>query len=103
MDPRGAPFKQRIVNYILGLRQSQRDPLVKKINEVCLKHIVANTSPGRANSLEAYIDVSELELSVATKSRAASMDHVGAKRRLQSATRRSKDGTVNNRSNAMLP
>jgi hypothetical protein len=35
IDPRGAPFKKRIVNYILGLRASIRDPLVKKINEVC--------------------------------------------------------------------
>lgn len=82
MDPRGLPFKQRIVNYILGLRSQQRDPLVVKINAVCLKQIVANTSPGRAGSLEAYIDVDELDLGVAAKSRAASMDHVGAKRRL---------------------
>ena len=35
IDPRGAPFKQRIINYILGLRPSLRDPLVTKINEVC--------------------------------------------------------------------
>jgi hypothetical protein len=69
----------------MGLRPGQRDPLVKKINDVCLKAIVANTSPGRANNLEAYIDVSEMELNVATKTRAASMDHVGAKRRMQSA------------------
>ena len=49
MDPRGAPFKTRVLNYILGLRPSQRDPLVIKINEECLKHIVTNTSPGRAS------------------------------------------------------
>jgi hypothetical protein len=72
----------------MGLRPSQRDPLVKKINETCLKAIVANTSPGRANSLDSFIDVSEMELNVATKTRAASMDHVGAKRRLQSAQRK---------------
>jgi hypothetical protein len=35
IDPRGAPFKQRIVNFILALRPSLRDPLVAKINEVC--------------------------------------------------------------------
>ena len=86
-DPRGLPFKQRIINYILGLRPNQRDPLVVKINEVCLKAVVAGTSPGRAGDLEAYINTSELELNVATKHRAASMDHVGAKRRLMSASR----------------
>jgi hypothetical protein len=35
IDPRGGPFKQRIINYILALRPSLRDPLVAKINEVC--------------------------------------------------------------------
>ena len=35
IDPRGQPFKQRIINFILGLRPSLRDPLVTKINEVC--------------------------------------------------------------------
>ena len=82
MDPRGVPFKQRIVNFILGLRPSQRDPLVVKINETCLKNIVKNTSPGRAGDLEQYINVNELELNLVTKHRSASMDHVGAKRRL---------------------
>lgn len=88
MDPRGSPFKQRIVNFILGLRANQRDPLIGKINEVCLKTIVANTSPGRAGSLGAYIDVDKLDLNISSKTRAASMDHMGAKRRLMSATRR---------------
>jgi hypothetical protein len=37
--------------------------------------------------MEAYIDVSELDLQVATKSRAASMDFAGARKRLQSASR----------------
>ena len=35
IDPKGAPFKQRIINFVLGLRQSQTKPLVAKINEVC--------------------------------------------------------------------
>jgi len=43
---------------------------------------VANTSPGRAGSLEPYINVNELDLNLASKSRAASVDHVTAKRRL---------------------
>ena len=37
--------------------------------------------------MESYIDVSELDLQVATKSRAASMDFAGARKRLQSASR----------------
>lgn len=83
MDPRGKPFKQRIVNFVMGLKQSQRDPLILKINEICLKDIVKNTSPGRAGNMEAYINVDELEMGVAVgKGRAASMDHAGAKRRL---------------------
>jgi hypothetical protein len=60
IDPRGEPFKQRIINYILGLRHSLRDPLVKKINEVC--------SDGQ------YINTAELELNLATKTRSVSMD-----------------------------
>jgi hypothetical protein len=32
VDPRGHPFKQRIINFVLGLRSGQRDPLIKKIN-----------------------------------------------------------------------
>lgn len=35
IDPRGLPFKKRIVNFVSGLRSSIREPLVKKINEVC--------------------------------------------------------------------
>lgn len=35
LDQRGLPFKQRIINMILQLRASLRDPLVTKINEVC--------------------------------------------------------------------
>lgn len=107
MDPRGQPFKQRIVNYILGLRSSQRDFLVTKINDSCSK-AMASTKPGSSDQTEAstftFINVSELELTVATKGRAASMDHVTAKRRLQSASRGSKraDGE-NTHSNALLP
>lgn len=75
----------------MGLRSQQRDPLVIKINSICLKQIVANTSPGRAGSLEAYINVNEIDLlNLAGKNRAASMDHVAAKRRLQSESRGSK-------------
>jgi len=47
---------------------------------------VANSSPGRAADLGSFIDVSELELKVATGARAASMDHMGAKRRVQAAS-----------------
>lgn len=52
MDPRGSAFKQRIVNFILGLRANQRDPLIVKINEVCRKVFVENSSPGRAAFME---------------------------------------------------
>jgi len=61
LDPRGQPFKQRIINLILMLRSSIRDPLIAKINEICTE----------------YIDVNELELNLATKSsnkRAVSID-----------------------------
>jgi hypothetical protein len=34
-DPNGSSFKQKIVNYILGLKPSMRNPLIKKINSVC--------------------------------------------------------------------
>lgn len=47
---------------ILGLRSSIRDPLVKKINEVC------------KSDSEQYINETELELTLATKTRAASYD-----------------------------
>ena len=42
IDPRGQPFKQRIINFILGLRPSLRDPLVNKINEVCAQEQSGN-------------------------------------------------------------
>lgn len=82
MDPRGTAFKQRIVNFILGMRVNQRDPLIVKINEVCRKTIVENSSPGRAAFMEQYIDVNELDLNIGSNKRAASMDHMGAKRRI---------------------
>lgn len=44
IDPRGQPFKQRIINFILGLRHSLRDPLVKKINEVCQQETKTRTA-----------------------------------------------------------
>ena len=65
IDPRGSPFKQRIINMILGLRASIRDPLVKKINEVCVQ---ANPK------CRQYIHEAELELQMTTKQRAASYD-----------------------------
>lgn len=34
-DPNGSSFKQKIINYILGLKPSLRNPLIKKINSVC--------------------------------------------------------------------
>lgn len=33
-DPNGNSFKQKIVNYILGLKPSLRDPLITKVNSV---------------------------------------------------------------------
>ena len=80
IDPRGTPFKQRIVNYILGLRPSLRDPLVKKINEICLQ---------QEGSKAKFIDESEMELSIATKHRAVSLGDV----------RRSQTGSVKAASN----
>lgn len=100
------------MNFILALRSSQRDPLVLKINEVCLKETVKNTSPSRAGHLEQFINVDELELTMAVgaKGRAVSMDHAGAKRRLQSGRPGSKagkkdggDSGTNPGSTAMLP
>jgi predicted ribonuclease YlaK len=44
IDPRGQPFKQRIINFILALRPSLRDPLVTKINEVCALESQASLS-----------------------------------------------------------
>ncbi len=58
IDQRGAPFKQIIVNFILGLRNSIRDPLVKKINEICLQE---------GDKTKQFINESEMELSIATK------------------------------------
>ena len=76
IDPRGFPFKQRIINFILGLRPSLRDPLVTKINEVCAQE----TSNGQDHdeetktTAEPFINVNEMELNIATKGSAASMD-----------------------------
>ena len=74
-----------------------------KINEACRKHITASMPAAQADSVEPYINVSELELDVATKGRAASMDHVGAKRRLQSTASRGSKRGDNAGSNALLP
>ena len=40
-DPNGSAFKQKIVNYILGIKPSLRDPLITKVNQVC-KSIYVN-------------------------------------------------------------
>ena len=50
IDPRGQPFKQRIINFILGLRPSLRDPLVTKINEVCAQESVGPETVGRVDA-----------------------------------------------------
>ena len=68
IDPRGSPFKKRIISMIMGLGSSIRDPLVKKINEVCRQ---ANP---KWKEDEQFIDEAELELAQATKARAASYD-----------------------------
>jgi hypothetical protein len=77
IDPRGAPFKQRIINFILGLRPSLRDPLVTKINEVCLQQSQEGSGDSPVKLFPAknqpYINTSELELSVATNHRSASL------------------------------
>lgn len=52
-DPNGASFKPKIVSFILGLKPSLRDPLIKKINSVC-KTI--------------YINAEELGVDIALKS-----------------------------------
>lgn len=57
MDPRGLPFKQRIVNYILGLRASQRDSLVQKINECCKKAMSSSQGAQNEASIPAFINV----------------------------------------------
>lgn len=81
LDQRGMPFKQRIINMILQLRASLRDPLVAKINEVC------------SNNGQQYIDVTELELNLATSKssnkRAQSLDV-----RVRNNTRPSSKGTA---------
>ena len=90
------PIVDKLLSYLKAapIESSSRKDLVVKINEICLKHIVANTSPGRAGSLEPYINVDELDLNLAGKGRAASMDHMTAKRRLQSASRGSSRGNA---------
>ena len=73
IDPRGQPFKQRIINFILGLRPSLRDPLVNKINEVCAQETKGEEE--KVQRIEPFINISEMELNIATKNhRAASMD-----------------------------
>jgi len=74
-DPRGLPFRKRIINFILALRPQQRDPLVLKINETCLKEQMEEASPqSETTSIEPYININELDLISTTKNRASSMD-----------------------------
>lgn len=58
-----------------------RDPLVKKINEVCQVTVSEEGGPGTGTP---YIDVNELELNLATKTRSVSLD-VHNKRRQAAA------------------
>jgi hypothetical protein len=78
IDPRGAPFKQRIVNYILALRPSLKDPLVAKINEVCALEENINTSneeaPKKRFKQEDYINLNLQELSMVNNTRSQSLD-----------------------------
>lgn len=67
---------------ILGLRSSIRDPLVKKINEVCRE------ADPRKSKDEQYIDEGELELAQATKARAASYDVRGRAAKSSQGTKR---------------
>ena len=64
---------------------------------------MANTSPGRAGSLEAYIVADELAMGGPGKSRAASMDNIGAKRRLMSASRGSNRAAAKQPDASALP
>ena len=59
------------MNYILGLRPSLRDPLVKKINEVCLQESKESMEGAMA---ELFIEESEVELNLAIKHRTLSHD-----------------------------
>ena len=86
----------------MGLRANQRETLVTKINESCTKAMKQSRGLGDDALVTPYLNASEMELIVATKGRSSSVDHVGAKRRLQSASRASKKPD-NHKSNALLP
>lgn len=75
---------------------------MQKINESCAKTLKASKGYDENTAVAPYINVDELELGLATKGRAASVDHVGAKRRLRSASRGGRK-PENSQSNAMLP
>jgi len=70
IDPRGAPFKQRIINFILALRPSLRDPLVAKINEVCALEQQSSLSnqeaPKKKLKSDVFINLSQYELGIST-------------------------------------
>lgn len=78
IDPKGQPFKQRIINFILALRPSLRDPLVAKINEVCALEsetgLATTEAPKKRHKEEAFINLNQQEFSIATNTRAASLD-----------------------------
>ena len=76
-DPHGSAFKQKIVNYILGLKPSLRNPLIKKVNAVCKT---------------TYIDAEELGVDIAVRSnkrnfsRSKSKDRAGDLNAFQRST-----------------
>ena len=82
LDQRGMPFKQRIINMILQLRASLRDSLVTKINEVVC-----------SISGQQYIDVTELELNLATSKLSNKRAHL-LDVRVRNNTRPSSKGTA---------
>jgi hypothetical protein len=65
-DPNGSSFKQKIVNYILGLKPSMRNPLIKKINSVCKSK---------------YINAEELGVDIAMRSNNHKLSHSKSKDR----------------------
>ena len=116
IDPRGPPFKHRIINFILGLRPSLRDPLVRKINEICRQASGGNQESKMAGTAssnneqedesleEPFININEMELNIATKGRAASMDvKRGREQARQSMTNKTGVGNIAVASQNNLP
>jgi ankyrin repeat protein len=65
-DPNGGSFKQKIINYILGLKPSLRGPLITKINSVCKT---------------AYIDAEAVGVDIAMRSNQKNMSRSKSKDR----------------------